>query len=152
MLRNSCAVVVLALALGGLTSSGCSFGEIYLTDPLLRQAALEEVQQRFSSLVRWSAFYKAAKYVTPEAREDFLAQLPSMKTFRFSDYESQPVELDDKGEATVKVTYYGYSTVSPFEVEIYETQRWKRAGITNDWRVTPEFEGLEAASGLARAK
>ena len=151
MLRNSCAVVVLAFALGGLTSSGCSFGEIYLTDPLLREATLDEAQRRYSNLVRWSAFSKAAKFVAPEAREDFLAKLPSMKIFRFSDYESPPVALDDKGEAIVRVTYFGYSTVSPFEVEVHETQSWKRSGITNDWRVTSEFEGLAAATGLAQA-
>ena len=151
MLRNSSAAVLLVFALGGLTSSGCSFGEIYLSDPLLRQAALDETQRRYSALVRWSAFAKAARYVEPEAREDFLAQLPGMKTFRFSDFESEPVELNDQGEAIVRVTYYGSSTASPFEVEVYETQHWKRSGITNDWRVTSEFKGLAAAAGLAKA-
>ena len=74
MLRNSSAAVLLVFALGGLTSSGCSFGEIYLSDPLLREAALNETQRRYSALVRWSAFAKAARYVEPEAREDFLGQ------------------------------------------------------------------------------
>lgn len=154
MFRNTFAACTLGIALAGFTSAGCNFGEIYVTDPLLRQVALEEIQKRYSNLVRWSAFAKAARYVEPEYREAFMEEtFPSMKDFRFSDYESRPVEIDEEtGEATIKVTYLGYSTISPFEVEIVETQHWKRNGITNDWLVTPEFEGLETAKKVTASK
>jgi hypothetical protein len=143
--------LVLALALGAMSSVGCSFGEIYLTDPLLREAALAEQQKHYSSLIRWSAFHKAAKYVQPEQRDAFLKVAPPLKDFRFTDYESEPVEMNAMGECVVAVTYYGYRTDTPYEVEVRETQHWKRNGITNEWQVAPVFEDLDAARGQAAA-
>jgi hypothetical protein len=142
----------LVLALGALSSLGCSFGEIYITDPLLRQAALSDQQKHYSSLIRWSAFHKAAKYVQPERRAEFMKVAPPLKEFRFTDYESAPVALDAAGECTVEVTYFGYRTDSPFEVEVRETQHWKRNGITNQWHVFPVFKGLNEARGRAAAR
>ena len=142
----------LVLALGALSSLGCSFGEIYLTDPLLREAALNEQQKRYSSLIRWSAFNKAVRYVQPERRDEFLKVAPPLKEFRFTDYESQPIEIDESGECTVEVTYNGYRMDSPFEVEVRETQHWKRNGISNVWHVSPVFSGLDEARGRAAAR
>ena len=142
----------LVLALGALSSLGCSFGEIYVTDPLLREVALSDQQKHYSSLIRWSAFNKAAKYVQPELRDEFLKVAPPLKEFRFTDFESQPIEIDESGECTVEVTYYGYRMDSPFEVQVRETQHWKRNGITNQWHVSPVFKGLDEARGRAAAR
>ncbi len=142
----------LVLALGALSSLGCSFGEIYMTDPLLREAALNEQQKHYTSLIHWSAFNKAVRYVQPERRDEFLKVAPPLKEFRFTDYESQPIEIDESGECTVEVTYYGYRMDSPFEVEVRETQHWKRNGISNVWRVSPVFNGLDEARGRAAAR
>lgn len=142
----------LVLALGTLSSLGCSFGEIYMTDPLLREVALNEQQKHYSSLIRWSAFNKAARYVQPERRDEFLKVAPPLKEFRFTDYESQPIEIDESGECTVEVTYYGYRMDSPFEVEVREIQHWKRNGISNAWHVSPVFKGLDEARGRAAAR
>jgi hypothetical protein len=150
-LRAALVLPALVAALAGLTSA-CSFGEIYLHDPFLREVSLAEIQLKYSSLVRWSAFHKAARYVDPDARDDFLALLPPLEEFRFSDYDSEPVLIDEvSGEATIHVTYRGYSVRSPFEVIVKETQYWKRHSMRNDWYVTPEFEGLEQVTGLAKA-
>jgi hypothetical protein len=142
-------VLFLIFALGAVSSIGCSFGEIYLDDPFLRQVALAEQQKHYTSLIRWSAFNKAAKYVQSERRDEFMKVAPPLKEFRFTDYESQPVELDAAGECSVEVTYYGYRTDSPFEVEVRETQHWKRDGITNEWHVFPIFRDLDEARGRA---
>jgi hypothetical protein len=152
MLHNLRVAVLafIALSVATLSSTGCYFGEVYLNDPFGREYALSETQLRYTSLVRWSAFHKAARYVDPEAREEFVALAPPLKKFRFTDFESEPVDIDeDHGEATVRVTYMGYSTASPFEIEVREIQHWKRSGIGNNWQVTSEFEGLEEAMGLA---
>ena len=146
MFRNRL-VLILALAFGAASSTACSFGEIYLTDPFLREVSLEDQQQHYSSLIRWSAFAKAAVYVEPEQREEFMRVAPPLKDFRFTDYESGPVQLDDKGECTVEVVYYGYRTDWPLEVEVHETQHWKRNGFTNEWRVSSVFQGLDKAIG-----
>lgn len=149
MSRRTSLALALALMLGLLSQIGCSFGQIYLDDPLLREVALQDQQKRYSSLIRWSAFHKAAKYVQAERREEFMEVAPPLKEFRFTDYESGPVELDASGECTVEVTYYGYRVDSPFEVEVHETQHWKRTGFTNEWRVFPIFRGLDEARGRA---
>ena len=151
MSRNSI-VWVLALVIGAVSSSGCSFGEIYLTDPFLREAALNEQQKHYSALIRWSAFRKAARYVQDDERDAFLKDAPPLKEFRFSDYESEPISVDDAGECTVEVVYYGYRTTSPFEVEVRETQHWKRNGITNQWQVSSVFIGLDEARGRAATR
>jgi hypothetical protein len=141
---------LLAILLGSLSSTACYFGEVYVTDPFGREYSLTEIQLSYTSLVRWSAFHKAVRYVAPEARDEFVALAPPMKKFRFTDFQSGPVDIDkETGEATVEVTYTGYSTASPFEVEIRETQHWKRSGMGNNWQVTPEFDGLEKVVGLA---
>ena len=88
-------VWILALAIGALSSAGCSFGEVYLTDPLLREVALTEQQKHYSAVIRWSAFNKAARYVQEEHREAFLKAAPPLKQFRFTDYESEPVSIDE---------------------------------------------------------
>lgn len=146
-------VSILALALGAVSSVGCSFGEIYIRDPFLREAALAEQQQRYSALIRWSAWHKALKYVQEDHRDAFMEEAPPLKEFRFSDYESEPVSLNEEGdECTVEVVYYGYRTNSPFEVEVRERQHWTRDGITNEWQVSSEFIGLNEARGRAAAR
>ncbi len=151
--RRTALLAFLTVSVAAVSSAGCYFGEVYLNDPFGREYALSETQLRYSSLVRWSAFHKAARYVAPEAREDFVALAPPLKQFRFTDFESEPVDIDEEsGEATIHVTYTGYRTSSPFEVEVREIQHWKRSGIGNNWQVTPEFEGLEEATGLASSR
>jgi len=150
-MRTALILPALAMVIG--FSTACSFGEVYLHDPFLREVSLAEVQLHYSSLVRWSAFHKAAKYVDPEARASFLSALPPLEQFRFTDFDSEPVDIDEEtGEATIHVTYKGYSVRSPFEVTVKETQHWKRHSIANDWYVTPEFEGISNTTGLAKAE
>lgn len=152
LLTRLAATLPLLALLPMVFSTGCSFGEIYIRDPLLREAALAEVQLRYTSLVRWSAVHKAARFVKPEAREDFIALLPELENFRFTDFESEPVTIDEEsGEATVHVTYKGYSVRSSYEIKVEETQHWSRPDITNNWQVTSEFEGLGKNTGLAQA-
>ena len=63
---------------------------------------------------------------------------------RFTDYESESVELDaEKEKATVRVTYTIYTSALPYEVEVAEVQEWTRDGIGNNWRVVSTFEGLQ---------
>ncbi|MEE2674274.1 MAG: hypothetical protein VX466_10785 [Myxococcota bacterium] len=148
MFRHT-SVWVLALAIGASALAGCSFGEVYLRDPLLREVALTEQQKHYSALIRWSAFNKAARYVQNEHREAFMKAAPPLKRFRFTDYESDPISIDEDGECTVEVLYYGYRTDSPYEVEVRETQHWKRGGVGNAWQVSSVFEGLDAPRSRA---
>ena len=130
-----------ALASAGL---GCAFGEIYWGDPLKRQYSLEIAQQRYTQLVRWSEFKKAAAFVDPAQRDRYIQEAPSLRQLRFTEFESGPVDIDEEsGTATVDVTYYAYQPSSPIEVPIREKQEWFRTNISNNWRVRPSFEGLE---------
>ena len=127
-------------------SFGCAFGEIYWTDPLKREYTLNEVQKRYTNLVRFGAFVQASKFVDPEKATDFLDNFPSQGDLVFTDSESERIlfnEDGDRAEATVRVTYSAYYTNSPVVIEIVETQNWYREGAGNNWLVRPEFAGLE---------
>ena len=117
-----------------------------LSDPLDREISLEDAQRRYTVLVRWSDFERAVKYVDPELRDDFMEKLPSFRELRFTEYDSEPVEMDEgRQTATVEVTYYAYSPTTPMEMEVRETQEWYRdQGVANNWHVRPTFEGIEA--------
>jgi hypothetical protein len=138
------ASLALLFAMSG--SFGCAFGEIYWTDPLKREYSLGEIQKRYTQLVRFGAFNKASKFVDPELVEQFVADFPPQGDLVFTDHESERLDFGEDGEldsATVRVTYSAYYTHSPVVFQIIETQHWYREGMTNDWRVRPEFEGLQ---------
>ncbi len=141
--RLSALVALLALAFS--PGFGCAFGEIHLDDPFNRGYSLQEAQRRYTSLVRWSEFKKAAEFVEEEHRDAFLEDAPSFRELRFTDYETGQVDIDDEtGESIVEVTYYAYTPTSPLEVTIIETQHWKRETVGNDWEVTSSFAGIDA--------
>ncbi len=134
-----------------ITSSlGCAFGEIYWDDPFTREYTLGEIQKRYTHLVRFGAFHKAAKCVDPRLSDSFVRSLPDDREFVFTDFESGPIVFDDektRETATVIVDYTGYYANSAYVIDITETQKWYREGQLNNWLVRPEFEGLrEVAS------
>lgn len=122
---------------------GCAFGEIRITDPFDRQLSFDESQRRYTVLVRFSEFQKAKEFVAEDHRAEFVSTMKSLEDARFTDFESESVELDqEKQAATVQVTYTIYTPSLPYEVEVGETQVWSRDGITNHWTVVSTFEGL----------
>lgn len=134
--------------LGGVSAIGCAFGEIRLDDPFQRKYSLEEATKRYSDYVRWSDFNRASQFVDPEFRDDFLRNAPAFQEVRFTDYKTDPVELDEeKVVATIVVRYFAYRLSNPIEIEIRETQEWERqSGGLNSWFVRSTFEGLETDS------
>ena len=138
-----------ALALLGLTalvlaSTGCAFGEFRPTDPFDRQLSLDQAQHRYTVLIRFSDFTRARDFVAEDHREEFAQRMKALDDARFTDYESESVELDEEKEkATVRVTYTIYTSALPYEVEVAEVQEWTRDGIGNNWRVVSTFEGLQ---------
>lgn len=138
-----------AAALLTATMGACAFGEIRLNDPLQREISLEDAQHRYTVLVRWSDFEKASKFVDPEQRAAYLTNFPDFREIRFTEYQSKPLTVEpDLASATVEVTYYAYTTASPIEAAITETQQWYRdPGVGNHWFVRSTFSGLDAALG-----
>lgn len=137
------ASMVLALL---VTSSllGCAFGEIRPTDPFDREWTLDQAQHRYTTLVRFSEFEKARKFVHEDQRDEFIVRMKSLEEARFTDFDSEEPEMsDDHREATVRVTYTIYTPAMPYETEVQEIQEWKREGVGNDWRVWSRFEGLD---------
>jgi hypothetical protein len=127
---------------------GCAFGEIRWNDPLQRQITLEDLQQEYVAMVRFGNFQRASGYVDPEFRDAYLERLPDPETMRFTDFEIGPIDINEElNEATSKVTYWYYRTVSPTEEKLVETQHWVRAsGNSLSWMLRPEFDGLAAVS------
>jgi len=129
---------------------GCAFGEVRWDDPLQREISLEDAQQRYTVLVRWSDFEKAAKFVEPEERDAYLTNFPDFRNLRFTEYESDRVTVDpSKSTSTIAVTYYAYTPASPIEMKVVETQEWYRhPGLGNHWYVRSTFSGLDAIAAL----
>lgn len=141
--RLSIWIALAVLSASALLWLGCAFGEIDWTDPLKRRFTLEDAHRNYTEYVRWSAFDKASRYVEPEVREEYLSLAPSLQELRFTDYELNPVEIDEEtGEATLEVTYLAYQPNSAVEIPIKETQHWRRRGAANNWLVTPSFSNL----------
>ena len=136
-----CAGITLVAVLG--FPLGCANGEFRPKDPFDRGLSFEESQHRYTVLIRWAEFQKAKAFVAEDDREKVLADMKPFKRARFTDYESEEAELDDKkSTATVSVTYTLYLPSSPYELEIVEVQEWTREGSGNAWRVSSHFEGL----------
>jgi hypothetical protein len=132
------------VALAAASWLGCAFGEWRPDDPMRRRYSLELIQHDYTQLVRWSEFERAAAYVDPEVRDDFLRSAPDARSVRFTEAESGAIDLDDEMKsATVEVTYYAYAAASPIEVKVTEKQEWTRAD-GNNWKVRPTFVGLDA--------
>lgn len=137
-----CAAMILAAAFG--LALGCANGEFRLKDPFDRNLTFGEAQHQYTVLMRWSEFQKAKAFVAEENRDKFLADTKSLKDARFTDYESEEVEVDEeeKNKATVHVTYTLYLPSSPYELQLEEVQTWSREGMGNTWLVQSSFENL----------
>ena len=139
-IRLSAGIALLG-ALG--LSLGCANGEFRPKDPFDRGLSFDESQHRYTVLIRWSEFQKAKAFVAKDDRENFVVAMKPLKKARFTDFESEDVELDDEKEtAKVSVTYTLYLPSSPYELEIVEVQEWSREGVGNAWHVSSHFEGL----------
>lgn len=147
VLRLQLLLPLLATALLGLGLLACANGEIRLGDPFDRAQTLEAAQHRYTVLVRWAEFQKAKAFVAEEERPAFILRMKELEEARFTDYESESVEIsDDHQKATVRVTYTLYLPHSPYEMEMVETQEWARNGVGNHWRVRSVFDGLPAVA------
>jgi hypothetical protein len=147
--RRGVALFPLRLVLAGIAvmvlggAIGCANGEIRMNDPFDREYSLETLQHHYTVLIRWSQFQKAKAYVAKDEQPAFIERMKLLDEARFTDYESDPIELDESMRlATVRVRYTLYLPATPFEIEVTETQEWTRTGRGNGWQVHSVFEGV----------
>jgi len=113
--------------------------------PYGHEDVLEETQRKYVRLIRWGEYDAASSFVSADSRDEFLKTIPALQNVRFTSYEVVQTELnDERDEATVFVAYQGYHLNRLVEHAWSERQTWKR-GETDEWRVTPDFEGLRSA-------
>jgi hypothetical protein len=137
-------LTLLLVVLPLIFCSGCIavFVEMF-TDPMGRKAAFSRSQREYTKLLRWSDVEAAARFVHPDAREEFLSYQGEFEGIRITDFEVGEITFGEReATATVRVTYSAYSMVSMLGREVKETQKWERLGKSNDWVVRPELEGL----------
>jgi len=137
------------IALFAIVVSGC----VSPSDPWQRGQALEEAQRKYSEALRWGDLEKAAKYVDPTMRADFLALADVFDTVRISDYDIGEVDLDEKtlAQAEVDVTYRGYVMPQYVEKRVRDHQLWYRDKESGDeWRVRPELAAMLDGIGARR--
>ena len=100
--RRCAAALASVLILVALGSLGCAFGEFRPHDPMQREYSLEEMQKRYTDLVRFGNFARAARFIAPEQRKVFLDSMPHEDDLRFLDYEIDPFVLNEEmTESTV---------------------------------------------------
>ena len=127
-----------------LGPTGClwSYGQF---DPLHRGDAFDEAQKRSTRMIRWGQIEKAAQYVVPDAREQFLKDAPALQEVRFSDYEVLVIDVEDGLKSgTVEVLFHGYQMPVMVEKTVAMTQEWEHDGVGGSWRVRPTIENLQA--------
>ena len=137
------------LALIALGVSAC----VSPSDPWERGEALKQAQRKYSEALRWGNLEKAAKYVDPEMRSDFLALSNAFDSVRISDYDIGEVEMnqDTLAQAEVDVTYHGYVLPAYVEKRVKDHQVWYRDDASgNEWRVRPELAAMLDGIGARR--
>ena len=105
-------------------------------------------QREYTNLIRWGRIERASELVDPEMREEFLGFLPAFEQIRITDFEIGKLnfQLENEYEASVTVTYRGYSLALLTEQSIREKQEWYRPeGMGNTWLVRPEIAGIANA-------
>jgi hypothetical protein len=108
---------------------------------------LDELQGRYTKLVRWGEIERASVFVDPELREEYLDMAPYFDKVRFTDLEIRKVHVNADDAATVEVTYKAYSLNGAFEVPIREKQDWyldDEAG----WLVRPQLAMILDTLGI----
>ena len=122
-------------------------------DPWERGRALEQAQRKYTEALRWGNLEKAAKYVDPQMRGDFLALADAFETVKITDYDIGETDMDEKtlAQAEVDVTYRGYVMPNYVEKRVRDHQVWYRDDASGDeWRVRPELAALLDGIGARR--
>ena len=134
-------LLLVLTAVWAFATTGCM---TVIEDPLGHRKDLEDVQKKYTDLIRWRDAEKAAIYVDPEMRNAFLAQAEELETLEISDYELGELEFGEGDEtATIDVTYRGYSLSHLIERKIRVTQEWHRDD-GNAWLVRPDLDDVVA--------
>jgi hypothetical protein len=134
-------LLFLLTAVCAFAATGCM---TVIEDPLGHREALEDAQKRYTDLIRWRDAEKAAIYVDPELRKEFLDQADELETLEISDYELGDLEFGEDDEtATIEVTYRGFSLTHLVERKIRVTQKWHRDD-DNAWLVRPDLDDVVA--------
>jgi hypothetical protein len=134
-------LAALGIAVIALVSTAC----VSPSDPLERQEALQQAQKRYIEALRWGNLEKAAHYVDPEQRAEFLSLASSFDNVRITDYEIGELDLDQDSLARAEgdVTYRGYVLPQYIERRVRDHQVWYRDRANdNEWRVRPELAAM----------
>jgi len=123
------------------------------SDPFERAEALKVAQRKYSEALRWGNLEKAATYVDPAMRGEFLGYTDVFDTLKISDYDIGEVEMDEQtlAQAEVDVTYHGYVLPKYIEKRVRDHQVWYRDEQSgNEWRVRPEIATMLDGFGARR--
>jgi hypothetical protein len=115
------------------------------SDPWERERELQLTQKKYIEALRWGNIDKAATYVDPEQRDEFLALAESFETIRITDYEIGELDLDKDSLARAEcdVTYRGYVMPHYVEKRVRDHQVWYRDEENDDkWLVRPQLAAM----------
>jgi len=144
-LTLACLLLLATAPLGGCMISHGMF------DPLSAGSALDESQLRFSRLVRWQQWEKAAEMVHPDARDDFEKMMRALNGVQFTDWELTEVDVaEDFETAHVEILIEGYSPRTMINHQAIMVQEWERMStVTHGWVVSPHLDALADKFGVS---
>jgi hypothetical protein len=94
-------------------------------------------QRKYTQMVRWAQFERAADFVDPEVIPEYRAQAAAMSSVRFTDYQIREVGPEEDGRILAKVTYFAYLRSQPVAVAFDEEQEWSQS--VGRWVVRSSF-------------
>ena len=116
-----------------------------------KKGTFEDIQRVYASNIRFGLYDRVLPMVEPALRERFRAEIPRFRELRFSDVRTESIEIDAlRTNARVVVVYRGYSLSSPFEREFRVVQQWRRTPPSQNWYISPDFDGMLSPKDVSR--
>ena len=126
-----------------LLAAACAHGRI---DPTLvfrseRESKVEERAEAYGLNLRFGRVDEAALAVHPDLREEFLSAMSDPGNApRFTHFELESVESDERERANVRARFGVYRPPAINERLILERQVWRYEPALGAWFVEPDLE------------
>lgn len=122
-----------------------------VTRPMDKKGTFQDIQRVYTSNIRYGLYDEVLPMVEPALRERFRAEMSRFRELRFSDVRTESTAMDAlRTKARVVVIYRGYSLSSPFEREFRVVQQWRRTPPSQNWYVSPDFDGMLSPKDVSR--
>ena len=132
------------LLAASLALGGCSMTKpLFLAGDLNQKAS--EAADDYSTYLRWGRLSKAAAFVEPLRRPEFVAFFAEGHRYRFTEVSVAALDYDEQtltASAIVRFTLYAMPRVQ--EIKVVENQEWRFDRRADQWYVEPDLEAFRS--------